>query len=224
MTFRDLPLPNLSLTLFLSFTILKVTSYTIITSTIQQRIQELMSRLWWRAVLNSGCTSLPGEVSRQDSARTHGQTTHSQPESGTAPTLHWMWGRFAYYCSPRTPRVMIVYAASVLVLAAWAAGSSGHRGATPRLCAHHHHHYSVLPLLRVLIICRSRLGWILRQCNVSQFDNNQYVTLSEWDLLNTVGVLGFLGQKLDPVLDLCHPGIDAMAGTLASIAHHTNLG
>ena len=39
-----------------------------------------------------------------------------------------------------------------------------------------------------------------------------------------VGVLGSLGDELDPVLDLGHPGIHAVAGALAPIAHHTNLG
>ena len=39
-----------------------------------------------------------------------------------------------------------------------------------------------------------------------------------------VGVLGSLGHELDPVLDLGHPGIHSIAGTLTSIADHTNLG
>ena len=39
-----------------------------------------------------------------------------------------------------------------------------------------------------------------------------------------IGVLGSLGHELDPVFDLSHPGIHAVAGALHSIAHHTNLG
>ena len=78
------------------------------------------------------------------------------------------------------------------------------------------------------------------QCNCDPLSNqtslpkglrvrdNVYVliiyTWLQWDLRITVGVLCSLGYELDPVLDLCHPGIDAMAGALASIAHHTNLG
>ena len=42
--------------------------------------------------------------------------------------------------------------------------------------------------------------------------------------MNTVRVLGSLGQELDPVLDLSHPGIHSMAGALAAIAHHSHLG
>ena len=39
-----------------------------------------------------------------------------------------------------------------------------------------------------------------------------------------VGILGFLGQELDPVLDLSHPAINAMAGALTPIADHSHLG
>ena len=49
-------------------------------------------------------------------------------------------------------------------------------------------------------------------------------TWSVWNLLIAVGVLCSLGQELDPVLDLGHPGIHAVAWALASIAHNTNLG
>ena len=48
-------------------------------------------------------------------------------------------------------------------------------------------------------------------------------TWSAWNLLIAVGVLRSLGQELDPVLYFSHPGIHAMAGALAAIAHHTNL-
>ena len=39
-----------------------------------------------------------------------------------------------------------------------------------------------------------------------------------------VGVLGSLGNELDPMLDLGHPGIHAVAGALAPIANHSHLG
>ena len=51
-----------------------------------------------------------------------------------------------------------------------------------------------------------------------------YVTLLDRNLLLTVGVHSSPRNELNPVLDLSHPGIHAMAGALASIAHHTNLG
>ena len=50
------------------------------------------------------------------------------------------------------------------------------------------------------------------------------VTLLYWNILVTIGVLGSLGQELDPVLDLRHPGIHTVAGTLAAIADHSHLG
>ena len=50
------------------------------------------------------------------------------------------------------------------------------------------------------------------------------ITWSVWYLLVTVGILGSLGQELDPMLDLGHPGIHAVAGALTAIAHHPNLG
>ena len=53
--------------------------------------------------------------------------------------------------------------------------------------------------------------------------NIQHVTLLHWNLLIAVGILSSLGQKLDPVLDLGHPGIHPVAGTLAAKAHHSNL-
>ena len=50
------------------------------------------------------------------------------------------------------------------------------------------------------------------------------ITWSVWYLLVTVAVLGSLGQELDPVLDLSHPGINAVAGALTPIADHSHLG
>ena len=44
------------------------------------------------------------------------------------------------------------------------------------------------------------------------------------NLLIAIGVLCSPGYELDPVLDLSHPGIHAVAGALAAIAHHSDLG
>ena len=49
-------------------------------------------------------------------------------------------------------------------------------------------------------------------------------TWSVWNLLIAVGVLCSLGQELDPVLDLGHPGINAVAGALTPIANNSHLG
>ena len=45
-----------------------------------------------------------------------------------------------------------------------------------------------------------------------------------WNLLVTVGVLGSLGQELDPVLHLGHTAIDAEAWALTPIADYSHLG
>ena len=50
------------------------------------------------------------------------------------------------------------------------------------------------------------------------------ITWSVWYLLVTVAVLGSLGQELDPVLDLGHPGIYAIAGAFTARTHHSHLG
>ena len=52
----------------------------------------------------------------------------------------------------------------------------------------------------------------------------QHVTLLQRNLLIAVGILGSLGQKLDPVLDLGHPGINSVTGALTPVAHHSHLG
>ena len=54
--------------------------------------------------------------------------------------------------------------------------------------------------------------------------NILYITLFYWNIFITVGVLGSLGQELDPVLDLGHPGINTVAGALTAIANNPNLG
>ena len=44
------------------------------------------------------------------------------------------------------------------------------------------------------------------------------------NLLITISIQGSSSNILDPVLNLSNPSIDAMAWTLTTIAHHTNLG
>ena len=46
----------------------------------------------------------------------------------------------------------------------------------------------------------------------------------KWNLCITVGILGSLGQELDPVLDLCHTAVYAVTGALTPVAEHSNLG
>ena len=51
-----------------------------------------------------------------------------------------------------------------------------------------------------------------------------HVTLLLWNILITVGVLGSLGQELDPVLDLGHTAVHTVAGALTPIADNSHLG
>ena len=51
-----------------------------------------------------------------------------------------------------------------------------------------------------------------------------YVTLLKWNLCITVGILGSLGQELDPVLHLGDTAVYAVAGALTPVAEHSNLG
>ena len=51
-----------------------------------------------------------------------------------------------------------------------------------------------------------------------------HVTLLLWNIMNTVRVLGSLGQELDPMLDLSHTAVNPVAGTLTPIADHSHLG
>ena len=44
-----------------------------------------------------------------------------------------------------------------------------------------------------------------------------------WNFL-TIAIHGSFGYELDPVLHFGHPGINTLAGTLAAIAHHPDLG
>ena len=39
-----------------------------------------------------------------------------------------------------------------------------------------------------------------------------------------VGILGSLGQELNPMLDLGHTAVNAVAGALTAIADHSHLG
>ena len=50
------------------------------------------------------------------------------------------------------------------------------------------------------------------------------LTLLLWNILIAVAILCSLGQELDPVLDLSHPGVNAMAGALTPIANYSRLG
>ena len=42
--------------------------------------------------------------------------------------------------------------------------------------------------------------------------------------MNTVRVLGSLGQELDPVLHLGHTAVNPVAGALTAVADHSHLG
>ena len=44
------------------------------------------------------------------------------------------------------------------------------------------------------------------------------------NILIAVGIQSTASYVLDPVLDLCNPGIDTMAGTLTAVADYANLG
>ena len=50
------------------------------------------------------------------------------------------------------------------------------------------------------------------------------VTLLYWNILVTIGVLGSLGQELDPVLHLGHTAVHTVAGALTPIANNSHLG
>ena len=51
-----------------------------------------------------------------------------------------------------------------------------------------------------------------------------HVTLLLWNIMVAVGILGSLGQELDPVLHLGHTAVHSMAGALTAIADNSNLG
>ena len=51
-----------------------------------------------------------------------------------------------------------------------------------------------------------------------------HVTLLLWNILITVGILGSLGQELDPVLHLGDTAVYSVAGALTAIANHSHLG
>ena len=104
-------------------------------------------------------------------------------------------------------------APSVLVKGDRAACSSIHLVGSPRLYVRPHQKGS----LQLPAMLRTEAGQHL--CFTIL-----HATLLHWNILVAVGVLGSLGDELDPVLHLSHPGIHAMAGTLFSKAHHTDLG
>ena len=51
-----------------------------------------------------------------------------------------------------------------------------------------------------------------------------HVTLLLWNIMVAVGILGSLGQELDPMLDHGHTAVYPVAGALTAIADDTNLG
>ena len=54
--------------------------------------------------------------------------------------------------------------------------------------------------------------------------NIQQVTFLRRNLCITVGILGSLGQELDPVLHLGHTAVHTVAGALTPIANNSHLG
>ena len=51
-----------------------------------------------------------------------------------------------------------------------------------------------------------------------------HVTLLLWNIMVAVGILGSLGQELDPVLHLGHTAVHTVAGALTPIANNSHLG
>ena len=51
-----------------------------------------------------------------------------------------------------------------------------------------------------------------------------HVTLLLWNIMVAVGILGSLGQELDPVLHLGHTAVHTVTGALTAVADHSNLG
>ena len=51
-----------------------------------------------------------------------------------------------------------------------------------------------------------------------------HVTLLLWTIIVAVGILGSLGQELDPVLHLGHTAVHSVAGALTPVADHSHLG
>ena len=51
-----------------------------------------------------------------------------------------------------------------------------------------------------------------------------HVTLLLWNIMVAVGILGSLGQELDPMLHLGHTAVHTVAGALTAIANHAHLG
>ena len=51
-----------------------------------------------------------------------------------------------------------------------------------------------------------------------------HVTLLLCNILVAVGILGSLGQELDPMLDLGHTAVHTVAGALTPITNNSHLG
>ena len=51
-----------------------------------------------------------------------------------------------------------------------------------------------------------------------------HVTLLLWNISVAVGILGSLGQELDPVFHLGDTAINPVAGAFATVANHSHLG
>ena len=56
------------------------------------------------------------------------------------------------------------------------------------------------------------------------YHNIQHVTFLKWNLSITVGILGSLGQELDPVFHLGDTAVNPVAGALTPIANNSHLG
>ena len=51
-----------------------------------------------------------------------------------------------------------------------------------------------------------------------------HVTLLLWNIMVAVGILGSLGQELDPVFHLGDTAVNPVAGALTPIANNSHLG
>ena len=60
---------------------------------------------------------------------------------------------------------------------------------------------------------------------MSMYHNIQHVhvTLLLWNIMVAVGILGSLGQELDPMLHLSDTAVNSVTGTLTTVANHSHL-